>query len=402
MADCQRGQAGYNDRFLLGHPDAVKYVMRRLDYVEAHVAALEFKNEVMPNPTPKDYMIHAESFMRWSVDRYAQTLREKGANLNVRIIDDFYFRRIRTTGLFVPENQYGGVRAVDVWTACPRYILAMPFSIANNSAVVALQQQVFDQQVLLQQAAAASVPPTALDSAAAAKPSLPSTALKASLTKKPAAKAAVSSKAAAAAAKPSLPSTALKASPTKKPAAKAAVSSKVAAAATPTQLAGSSAQALAATASTTAIKGEKEKSTHNTAAKREAAKFILPGIQNEPSTENRFIFFHSRKTGGSNIRMEVAKEIAKNYKGKMKMLVPCNERILGNVMLSVTKLQPYHSYQDKPMMTDSEETELKTFEKLFKSPEMTLRMDNAKPGGKPANGTKIKILGTRHLISCRT
>ena len=100
--------------------------------------------------------------------------------------------------------------------------------------------------------------------------------------------------------------------------------------------------------------------------------------------------------------MEVAKEIAKNYKGKMKMLVPCNERILGNVMLSVTKLQPYHSYQDKPMMTDSEETELKTFEKLFKSPEMTLRMDNAKPGGKPANGTKIKILGTCHLISCRT
>jgi len=141
------------------------------------------------------------------------------------------------------------------------------------------------------------------------------------------------------------------------------------------------------------------------AAKSEAANFVLPGIQNEPSTENRFIFFHYRKTGGSTLRISIANEISQTYKGEMKMLVPCNEKIAGNTMLSVTKAQHYFSYRDKPMLTGSEETEIKTFKKLFKSAEMTLNMDNGKPGSKSSNATqvkKIKVIGIKHLISCRT
>ena len=54
------------------------------------------------------------------------------------------------------------------------------------------------------------------------------------------------------------------------------------------------------------------------------------------------------------------------------------------------------------MLTNSEETEMGVFVKLFKSAEMELKIDSGKPGGKSSNPTKVKVIGIRHLISCRT
>ena len=93
----RRKQDGYNDRFVLGHRGPTLHVMQRLDYVADHVADIGkgpfFKDEA------SEKRIHSESFMRWVVDRYSESHRDSpGARFDLRIVHDFFFRRVRSDG----------------------------------------------------------------------------------------------------------------------------------------------------------------------------------------------------------------------------------------------------------------------------------------------------------------
>lgn len=86
----------------------------------------------------------------------------------------------------------------------------------------------------------------------------------------------------------------------------------------------------------------------------------LPSIQGTPSPQDAFIFFHFRKTGGTNLRIAVAHEAQRL---NLSMLVPCKETQKGNVMAGVTKVD----FRDKPVVGTSVGTDRKAYLPRFQS-----------------------------------
>ena len=83
---------GYNDRFMMGHAGPTLAAMMRLDGVVDYVGQM---TDIMSQ------RIHSESYMKWRVDAYVALRHEAGYVVDLRIVDAFYFRRVRSDGFLV-------------------------------------------------------------------------------------------------------------------------------------------------------------------------------------------------------------------------------------------------------------------------------------------------------------
>ena len=123
---------GYNDRFLVGHPNPVLHIMQRFNRIVDFVESPLNTNKLGKHFGKK---IHSESYMKWTIINYFTKLHQsgkQGALFNGKRYM-VRFRRVRSDGALVgAQYKRGRLRDIDTWKFCNKEKLLKMFPTSSE------------------------------------------------------------------------------------------------------------------------------------------------------------------------------------------------------------------------------------------------------------------------------